>query len=118
MLAGLVAAGVALAVAELVAGLNRAWRSPVLDVGDRVIDAAPPWVKEFAIDTFGTNDKPALLIGIGAVLAVYAGGRSASSPCATASSSASSASACSASSARGPRRAGGPVRRGTSCCRA
>ncbi|MET0577622.1 MAG: hypothetical protein ABW122_03125, partial [Ilumatobacteraceae bacterium] len=72
LLAGLVVAGVALAVAELLAGLNRAWRSPVLDVGDRLIDAAPPFVKEFAIETFGTNDKPALLIGIGAFLAVYA----------------------------------------------
>ena len=58
-------AGVALGVAELVAGLEPTWRSPVLDVGDRVIDAAPPFVKEFAINTFGTNDKPALLIGIG-----------------------------------------------------
>jgi DMSO/TMAO reductase YedYZ molybdopterin-dependent catalytic subunit len=73
VLAGLAAALVALAVAELLAGLNRAWRSPVLDVGDRVIDAAPPFVKEFAIDTFGTNDKPALLIGIGLLLVVYAG---------------------------------------------
>jgi DMSO/TMAO reductase YedYZ molybdopterin-dependent catalytic subunit len=72
LLAGLVAAAVALGVAELLAGLNRGWRSPVLDVGDRLIDAAPPFVKEFAIDTFGTNDKPALLIGIGTVLAVYA----------------------------------------------
>ena len=45
----------------------------MLDVGDRVIDAAPPFVKEFAIDTFGTNDKPALLIGIGALLMLYAG---------------------------------------------
>ena len=72
VLAGLVTAGVALAGAELLAGLERTWRSPVLDVGDRLIDAAPPFVKEFAIDTFGTNDKPALLIGIGAFLAVYA----------------------------------------------
>jgi DMSO/TMAO reductase YedYZ molybdopterin-dependent catalytic subunit len=70
--AGLVTAGVALAVAELLAGLNRTWRSPVLDVGDRLVDAAPPFVKEFAIETFGTNDKAALLIGIGAFLAVYA----------------------------------------------
>ena len=72
ILAGLVAAAVALGVAELLAGLNRAWRSPVLDVGDRLIDAAPAFVKEFAIDTFGTNDKPALLVGIGVFLAVYA----------------------------------------------
>ena len=62
----------ALAVAELVASLHRAWRSPVLDVGDRLVDAAPPFVKEFAIRTFGTNDKVALLVGIGALLAVYA----------------------------------------------
>ena len=72
MLSGLVAAAVALAVAELLSGLHRTWRSPVLDVGDRVIDAAPSFVKDFAIDTFGTNDKPALLIGIGVFLAVYA----------------------------------------------
>ena len=67
VVAGLVTAGVALGVAELLAGLDRTWRSPVLDVGDRLIDAAPPFVKEFAIETFGTNDKPALLIGIGVV---------------------------------------------------
>jgi DMSO/TMAO reductase YedYZ molybdopterin-dependent catalytic subunit len=72
VLTGLVVAAVALAVAELFAGLNRSWRSPVLDVGDRLIDAAPPFVKEFAIDTFGTNDKPALLIGIAIFLGVYA----------------------------------------------
>ncbi len=72
ILSGLVAAAVALGVAELLAGLNRTWRSPVLDVGDRLIDAAPPFVKEFAIQTFGTNDKPALLIGIGAFLAIFA----------------------------------------------
>jgi DMSO/TMAO reductase YedYZ molybdopterin-dependent catalytic subunit len=73
-LSGFVAAAVALSVAELLAGLNRSWRSPVLDVGDRVIDAAPPFVKEFAIDTFGTNDKPALLIGIAVILVLYAAG--------------------------------------------
>jgi DMSO/TMAO reductase YedYZ molybdopterin-dependent catalytic subunit len=71
-LSGLVAAALALAVAELFAGFNRSWRSPVLDVGDRVIDAAPPFVKEFAIDTFGPNDKPALLIGIAVILGIYA----------------------------------------------
>ena len=37
-LAGLVAAIVALGVAELVAGLERSWKGPILDVGDRVID--------------------------------------------------------------------------------
>lgn len=68
----MVIGGVALAVAELVAGIRRDWRSPVLDVGDRVIDRVPVFLKEFAIDTFGTNDKPALLIGIGTILVVFA----------------------------------------------
>lgn len=54
--AGLVAAVLALGVAELVAGLRREWRTPVVDVGDRVIDNVPPFVKDFAIETFGTND--------------------------------------------------------------
>jgi DMSO/TMAO reductase YedYZ molybdopterin-dependent catalytic subunit len=72
-LAGIVAAIVALGVAELIAGLRQQWRSPVIDVGDRVIDNVPPFVKDFAIETFGTNDKPALLVGIGATLVIYAG---------------------------------------------
>ena len=71
-LAGLIAAIVALGAAELVAGLRREWKGPILDVGDRVIDRVPVFLKDFAIETFGTNDKPALLIGIGAFLAIYA----------------------------------------------
>ncbi len=70
--AGIVAAVLALGVAELIAGVRQQWRSPVIDVGDRVIDHVPPFVKDFAIETFGTNDKPALLVGIGATLVVYA----------------------------------------------
>jgi DMSO/TMAO reductase YedYZ molybdopterin-dependent catalytic subunit len=69
---GIVAAVVALGVAELIAGARQEWRSPVIDVGDRVIDNVPPFVKNFAIETFGTNDKPALLVGIGATLLLYA----------------------------------------------
>ncbi|MCB0997585.1 MAG: molybdopterin-dependent oxidoreductase [Acidimicrobiales bacterium] len=70
--AGLVAAGAGLATAELLASSSRRLRSPVLDVGDRVIDRVPAWLKNLAIDWFGTNDKTALLVGIGATLAVYA----------------------------------------------
>ncbi len=70
--AGLLAALAALAVAELVAGTRRDLQSPVLDVGDRVVDAVPRPVKDLAIDWFGTNDKVALLAGIGSLLAVYA----------------------------------------------
>ncbi|CAN5820566.1 sulfite oxidase [soil metagenome] len=73
-LAGVVVAIVALAVAEALTALFKAWRSPVLDVGDRMVDflAKYPSLKQRAIDMFGTNDKLALLIGIGVVLAVYA----------------------------------------------
>jgi DMSO/TMAO reductase YedYZ molybdopterin-dependent catalytic subunit len=69
---GLASAVVALGVAELVASLNRSWRSPILDVGDRAVDRVPSFVKDLAIEYLGTNDKPALLIGIGVVLAGYA----------------------------------------------
>ena len=62
-LLGLVSMSVGLGLGELVAGLIDSWASPVVSVGDRVIDGAPPWLKDFAIDTLGTNDKPALLTG-------------------------------------------------------
>jgi DMSO/TMAO reductase YedYZ molybdopterin-dependent catalytic subunit len=71
-LAGLMCAAAGLAAAEVVAGLSPRLRSPVLDVGDRVVDKVPPWLKDLAIEWFGTNDKQALLAGIGVVLAVYA----------------------------------------------
>lgn len=58
--------------AEVVAGTSARLRSPVLDVGDRVIDRVPSWVKDLAIRWFDTNDKIALLVGIGGLLAVYA----------------------------------------------
>jgi DMSO/TMAO reductase YedYZ molybdopterin-dependent catalytic subunit len=70
--AGLVAAAAGLAVAELLSGMSRRLRSPVLDVGDRAIDKVPSSLKEQAIEWFGTSDKKALLIGIGVLLAVYA----------------------------------------------
>jgi DMSO/TMAO reductase YedYZ molybdopterin-dependent catalytic subunit len=70
--AGVVAAAIGLGVAELVAGVRRTWRSPVFDVGDRVIDRVPRWAKDLAIDWFGTNDKRALLVGIGILLTIYA----------------------------------------------
>ena len=70
--AGLTSAVVALGIAELVAGLQRGWKGPILDVGDRVIDHVPVAVKDFAIEQFGTNDKPALLFGIGSFLGIYA----------------------------------------------
>jgi DMSO/TMAO reductase YedYZ molybdopterin-dependent catalytic subunit len=65
---GLVTAGVALGVAQAVAGWVGVGASPVVAVGQAAIDATPEWLKSFAIRTFGSNDKKALLIGIGVVL--------------------------------------------------
>lgn len=65
---GVLAGLSAISVAELVAAFDPRLRNPLFEVGDRVIDAAPPWLKDFAIATFGTNDKIALLIGIGVFL--------------------------------------------------
>ncbi len=73
-LAGVLAAGAAVAVGELLAGLIGGVRSLVIAVGDQVIDLVPSPVKEFAIATFGTNDKVALLVGIGVVLTLFAAG--------------------------------------------
>jgi DMSO/TMAO reductase YedYZ molybdopterin-dependent catalytic subunit len=69
---GLLTAGVALGVGQLVAGIFGSASSPIIAVGGSVVDAAPTWLREFAIRTFGTNDKLALLIGIGTLLAVAA----------------------------------------------
>ncbi|MFG6297473.1 molybdopterin-binding oxidoreductase, partial [Streptomyces rochei] len=71
-LAGLLAAFTALAVAELVAGLVRPAAGPVTVVGGALIDRTPAPVKDFAIRTFGENDKIVLRLGILAILAVIA----------------------------------------------
>lgn len=44
----------------------------MIAVGSSAIDLTPAWLKEFAIRTFGTDDKLALLVGIGVVLGVAA----------------------------------------------
>ncbi|MEU3397857.1 molybdopterin-dependent oxidoreductase [Streptomyces filamentosus] len=72
--AGLLAAFTALAVAELVAGAMRPAAGPVTAVGGAVIDRTPAAVKDFAIRTFGENDKTVLQLGILAVLALFAVG--------------------------------------------
>lgn len=67
---GVLATFAGLAAAELLAGLARGATSPVVAVGQEVIDVVPPAVKDWAIDWFGTADKAVLLIGTVAVLAV------------------------------------------------
>jgi DMSO/TMAO reductase YedYZ molybdopterin-dependent catalytic subunit len=69
---GIVTAGMATGVAHLVAGIVNPEADPVVTVGQAAIDASPEWLKSFAIRTFGSNDKTALLIGIGTVLLAIA----------------------------------------------
>jgi len=61
---GVISAGVALGIGELMSGLSNRIPSLIVRVGDVVIDNAPGSVERWAIDTLGTNDKPALIIGI------------------------------------------------------
>lgn len=70
--AGVVSAGVFLAVAEVTALLIARGSSPLLAVGSFVIDIVPRPLKELAITTFGEFDKPALLIGLGLAVLVAA----------------------------------------------
>ncbi|MGH9135648.1 MAG: hypothetical protein ACRD0G_01205 [Acidimicrobiales bacterium] len=63
-LAGLAGGGLALGVAELLAGPLDRVPSLVLAVGEVVIDNAPRWLVEFGIDTFGTADKQAVIVGV------------------------------------------------------
>jgi hypothetical protein len=60
-LAGLLACGTALGVAELAAGIAGAQTSPLVAVGGSAIDATPEWLKDFAVRTFGERDKLVLL---------------------------------------------------------
>ncbi len=73
VIAGILAGAAALGVGQLIAGLTGANGSPVVAVGQLQIDHTPEWLKNFAITEFGSHDKLALVIGIVAVLAIFAG---------------------------------------------
>jgi DMSO/TMAO reductase YedYZ molybdopterin-dependent catalytic subunit len=78
-LAGLLAGAFDVSVGELVAaGLQwsgtKGTPSPVLAIGAAFVDLTPPWLKDFATNTFGTNDKKVLLGGMFVVLALIAAG--------------------------------------------
>ena len=60
---GLLSTFAGLAAAELIVGLVRGANSPVVPVGQEVIDVVPPAVKDWAIDWFGTADKAVLILG-------------------------------------------------------
>lgn len=63
-----------MALAEVGGALTSPEATPVLAVGDAVVDLVPQPVKELAIALFGTADKVVLLGGMGVVLAGFAAG--------------------------------------------
>ncbi|MEE4026016.1 molybdopterin-dependent oxidoreductase [Gordonia sp. PKS22-38] len=73
---GILAVAAGVSVGELVALPISPYASPYQAVAAFLVDFAPAFAREWAIDTFGTADKPALMVGVGAsllVLAVIAG---------------------------------------------
>ena len=69
---GILAAAVAMGVAQLLAGLTVPQASPVVAVGQAAIDLTPRAVKTWSTSAFGTADKDVLLTGVVVVLAVLA----------------------------------------------
>lgn len=68
MLAGVISAGLVLAVGEVLSLFFSPSSSPFLAVGSTTVDRTPAWAREFAIDTFGTNDKVALFVGMSVLI--------------------------------------------------
>jgi DMSO/TMAO reductase YedYZ molybdopterin-dependent catalytic subunit len=73
-LAGLTAAALGLGVAELVAGVLGRTATPVVAVGEAFIDRTPAWLKDLAVEWFGTADKAVLIAGVLIVFAVLSAG--------------------------------------------
>ncbi|HSL10400.1 MAG TPA: molybdopterin-dependent oxidoreductase [Actinomycetota bacterium] len=69
---GLVVAGVALAAGQVVAAFVAPDSSPIVAVARAAIDLTPEWLKSFAIETFGEQDKVALIVGIVVVIGAIA----------------------------------------------
>jgi sulfite oxidase len=65
--AGFVAAGAAVAVGQLFAALVDV-TAPLDAVGSEFIDHTPKWLKNLAVEWFGTNDKLALRVGMVATI--------------------------------------------------
>lgn len=71
-LAGVISAGILFAAAQLLAAFFSPVSAPLTSLGSTFIDFTPGWLKDFAIATFGTNDKLVLLISMGVVAALLA----------------------------------------------
>jgi DMSO/TMAO reductase YedYZ molybdopterin-dependent catalytic subunit len=62
--AGVVAGGLGLGAAELLAGLIPGAPSPILSIGALLISLQPPNAKQIVVDLFGTNDKAVLSLAV------------------------------------------------------
>ncbi len=71
-IAGLLSAAAGVGAAHVVSALLGGAPTPITAVGARVIDLTPGPLKDWAIETLGENDKPALLAGIYTMLALLA----------------------------------------------
>jgi DMSO/TMAO reductase YedYZ molybdopterin-dependent catalytic subunit len=69
---GVLSGAAAIGASQIAAAIVGGTSSPVIAVGSTAIDATPEWLKSFAIRTFGSKDKLALLVGIGVVLVIAA----------------------------------------------
>ena len=77
---GVLAGALTLGIATLLAGalsrisVSAGQPSPVIAVGGAFVDRTPLWLKNFAVSTFGTNDKQALFAGMALVLVAVCAG--------------------------------------------
>ena len=73
---GALAVLVGLVAGDLVAAFNSSWRSPVISLGNRVIDYVPSVVKKYVIEIFGLYDKiflVSLIIFIVLAISIFIG---------------------------------------------
>ena len=73
---GALAVLVGLAAGDLVAAFNSSWSSPVISLGNRVIDYVPSVVKKYVIEIFGLYDKiflVSLIIFIVLAISIFIG---------------------------------------------
>jgi DMSO/TMAO reductase YedYZ molybdopterin-dependent catalytic subunit len=81
--AGVGGVAVSLGLTEFFAGLSTAVPSAISAIGAVVIDLSPPWLKTFAISTFGTADKAVLaicIVGVALLIGWFVGKASARRP--------------------------------------
>lgn len=71
--AGIVAAGAALGLSEILSGLSRKIPSLVVSVADIIVDNTPGFIARWSIDTLGSAQKPSLVWGI-VVVSILLGG--------------------------------------------